>query len=226
MKRSFEVPAARSTAFAAAFALAGLLFVLYPAIRPFSSEVGMDGARAFASSSWVVAHSLGIAAFVLVALGALGLHLRLRETAGAGRTSVAVSMIWIGAGLTLPYYGAEAFGLHALGQHVLSHNDPAAVQPLAHAIRWGAGIWFVVVGLLQLAVGSILLAAAVWRSGVFARWSAIPLAAGLLLYLPQFGASQPLRVTHGMLMLAGCFWLAREIAGRRNARGSLVPALS
>ena len=226
MERSSEVRGLRSTAFVAAFALAGLSFVLYPAIRPFSSEVGMDGARAFSSPSWVVAHSLGIAAFVLVALGALGVPLRLRETASAERTTVAMSMMWIGVGLTLPYYGAEAFGLHAVGQHVLAQNDPAALQPLAHAIRWEAGIWFIVVGLLLLAVGSVLLAATVWRSGVFARWSAIPFAVGLFLYLPQFGAGQPLRVTHGVLMLAGCMWLARELAGPRTVRASLVPALN
>jgi hypothetical protein len=97
MKGSGELRGVRAAAFAAAFALAGVVFVLYPAIRPFSSEVGMDGARAFASSSWIVAHSLGILGFVFVALGALGLHARLRETPAAGRTADVRGLLLAGA---------------------------------------------------------------------------------------------------------------------------------
>jgi hypothetical protein len=40
--------------------LAGILFVLYSALRPFSDEMSLQGARAFASSQWVVAHVLAI----------------------------------------------------------------------------------------------------------------------------------------------------------------------
>lgn len=80
--------------FSAAFALSGLLFLLYPAVRPFSSEVGLDGARAFGSASWVVAHSLGIGAFILLGLGSLGLYLRLHATAVGGRMLAALTLIW------------------------------------------------------------------------------------------------------------------------------------
>ena len=198
---------------AAALAVAGLLFVLYPLLRPFSSEVGLDGARAFASSRWVLAHSFGIFAFILLGFGALGLYMRLRET-DVGRSAMgALTLMWLGVGLTLPYYGAEAFGLHAVGRRVLAQNDPSALEPLAHAIRFGAGIWFIVAGLLLLGVGGVVLAAAVWRSGRLERWSAIPLAAGLLLYLPQFGGGHSLRIAHGLVLLAGCLWLARELLG-------------
>ncbi len=193
--------------FAAAFMLAGLFFLLYPTIRPFSSEAGLDGARAFASSSWIVAHTLGILAFVLLALGALGLHQRLRDTAVAGRTLNALVLIWLGVGLTVPYYGAEVFGLHAAGQRALAENDPALVKPLIHAIRWEAGIWFIIIGLILLAVGAIILAGAIWRSGTIQRWAGVPLAAGLVLYIPQFTAPQTVRIAHGLLMLVGCCWL-------------------
>jgi hypothetical protein len=211
LPRERSAPAA-STFFAAAFTLSGLFFVLYPAVRPFSSEVGMDGARAFASSSWIVAHTLGILGFVLLGAGALGLHQRLRETAVAARSSKALVLLWVGVGLTIPYYGAEVFGLHAVGQRAIAQNDPGLVKPLAHAIRWEAGIWFIVIGLILLAVGAIVLATAVWRSGSIQRWAGVPLAAGLVLYIPQFTGPQSVRVAHGLLMLVGCCWLGWALA--------------
>ncbi len=203
--------------FATAFALSGLLFLLYPAIRPFSSEVGLEGARAFGSASWVFAHSLGIGAFILLGLGGLGLYLRLQATAVAGRMLAALTLIWIGVGLTLPYY-AEVFGLHAVGQRARAQNEPGLVKPLTHAIRWEAGIYFILLGLVLLAVAAILVAVAVWRSGVLDRWSAVPLAAGLLLYIPQFSGPQALRIAHGTLMLIGCCWLAWGVAAESPRR--------
>jgi hypothetical protein len=38
--------------------IAGVCFLLYPAIRPFSDEATLRGAEAFASSAWLLAHSL------------------------------------------------------------------------------------------------------------------------------------------------------------------------
>jgi hypothetical protein len=193
--------------FAAAFALSGLFFLLYPAIRPFSSEVGLDGARAFASSAWIVAHTLGILGFILLALASFGLYERLRDTAAGARMLKATLLLWLGAGLTIPYYGAEVFGLHAAGQRAIAQNDPALVKPLIHAIRWEAGIWFIIIGLLLLAIGAIIAATAVWRSGRIHRWAGVPLAVGLGLYIPQFTGPQGIRVAHGVLMLVGCAWL-------------------
>ena len=209
--RERSTPAA-PTLFAAAFALSGLFFLLYPTIRPFSSEVGIDGARAFASSSWIVAHTLGILAFILLGLGALGLHQRLRETTAAGRSLMALVLVWVGVGLTLPYYGAEVFGLHAVGQRALARHDAALLKSLTHSIRWTVGIWFIVIGLLMLAVGAIVLAGAIWRSGSIQRWAGVPLAVGLVLYIPQFTGPQVVRIAHGLLMLVGCCWLAWTLA--------------
>ncbi|HZE03911.1 MAG TPA: hypothetical protein VE127_01735, partial [Solirubrobacteraceae bacterium] len=216
---TIEAPAttARPSFFATCFALSGLFFVLYPAIRPFSSEVGLDGAQAFASPKWILAHSLGILGFVLLALGTLGLYLRHEGTPQAKRMLTALVTVWLGAGLTIPYYGAEVFGLHAVGQRVISQNTPALLKPLTHDIRWEAGIYFILLGLLLLAIGAILMARAVWRSGEFNRWSGVPLATGLVLYIPQFSGAQPLRVAHGLLMFAGCAWLGWELTKTRPA---------
>jgi hypothetical protein len=64
------------------------------------------------------------------------------------------------------------------------------------------------VGLLLLAVGAILAAVAIWRSGVLSRWSGVPFALGFALYIPQFFGTQPIRVVHGILLAIGCLWIA------------------
>jgi hypothetical protein len=195
--------------------LAGVCFALYPALRPFSDEQSLDGARAFASTRWLVAHSLGIAAFILLAVGLFAVYEQLKDTAASRTARSGLLLSWIGAGLVLPYYGAEVFGLHAAGQQGLTTGDTGTFDTLIHAIRWEAGVWFIIGGLLLLAVGTITFAVAVWRSAALARWSAIPLAALTALYIPQFAASQPIRVAYGIVLAGACFtlaWAARSVS--------------
>lgn len=192
---------------AAALAVAGLFFALYPAIRPFSDETSLQGATAFASDAWIVAHVSAMLGFVLVTLGLLGVRLELDRTPGAGIASLALVVTWLGVGLTLPFYGAEAFGLHAIGQEALRQNS-LTVYALANEVRTGPGLVVFLVGLTLLAVGGVTAAVAVWRSGSLPKWSGIPLALDFALYIPQFFGSQPLRVGHGVLVAAGCVWLA------------------
>ena len=195
---------------ALALAVAGVLFVLYPAIRPYSDETSLQGAVAFASSAWIVAHVLAMLGFVLVALGLLALYRTLRDTPAEGLAFLALVATWIGAGLTLPYYGAEAFGLHVLGQEAVRQQN-AAMLTLANDVRYGPGIYLFGAGLLLLGIGAILAAAAVWRSGALPRWSGILFGLAFALYIPQFFTSPPIRVAHGLLVTAGCVWLAVSI---------------
>ena len=58
---------------------------------------------------------------------------------------------------------------------------------------------------------AIALGAAVWSSGVLPRWSGVPIALGFALYIPQFFGNQPIRVAHGLVVAAGCLWLATGI---------------
>src|ERR1044072_1204764 len=86
--------------------LSGVLFVLYPALRPWQDETTVAGAHeAMGSTAWVAAHFCAMVGFVLVPIALRGL----RERIGTAPAIVA----WVGAGLVLPYYGAEDFGLHA-----------------------------------------------------------------------------------------------------------------
>ena len=78
---------------AISLALSGIFFVLYPAIRPASDESSLLGAEAFASFSWVLAHSLAMA-FVLLVWGLLGQYIRLQETTVECRAIQAFVLSW------------------------------------------------------------------------------------------------------------------------------------
>lgn len=191
----------------AALTIAGVFFVLYPAIRPFSDEVSLEGAAAFASNNWIVAHMLAMIAFTFMLIGIVGLVNGLRGTDAErlGRWALLVSVI--GVGLTLPFYGGEAYGLHAVGIEALNEQN-ATLLSLATTIRSGAGLVMFLFALLTLAAGVIILAIAIWKSGSYPRWSGSVLAFGTALYIPQFFGNQPLRIAHGVIMLIGCVWLA------------------
>jgi hypothetical protein len=202
---------------ALALAIAGVLFVLYPAIRPYSDERSLQAAAAFAANAWIVAHVLAMLGFVLVTLGLLALYGTLRGTPAERPAFVALVTYWIGAGLTLPYYGAEAFGLHVLGQEAIRQHSTAVVA-LANDVRYGPGIFLFGSGLILLGVGAVVAAVAVWRSGTLPAWSGVPFALAFALYIPQFFGSPAIRVAHGLLVTAGCLWLAVVIWGARESR--------
>ncbi len=192
---------------AVSLAVAGILFVLYPAIRPFSDETSLQGAQAFASAAWIVAHMLAMAGFILVALGLIGLHAALPNASGE-RLAFLSLIVWVvGAGLTLTFYGAEAYGLHAIGAAAVRQHNVALVS-LANDVRSGPGLVVFLVGLLVLGIASVITATAIWKSRGWPRWSGVPFALGFLLYIPQFFGNQPLRVAHGLLVASGCLWIA------------------
>jgi hypothetical protein len=185
----------------AAFAASGLLFLAYPAVRPAG-----DDAAAMASSAWVLAHLAAMIGFILLALAALGLH-RLQGDRLSLRAAV---VTWVGAGLTLPYYGAEDFGLHVVAQRSLRDHAPALME-LAGDFRYGAvPITMFGAGLALLGVGAVMTAVSVWRSGVLARWSGVPLAVAFALFIPQFFGPYPLRIAHGALIAVAGLWLSVE----------------
>lgn len=197
---------------AIALAVAGVLFILYPAIRPYEDESTLEGATAaMSSAAWVAAHLFGIVGFVLLSLGLLSLYNALSPTRAEPLAFAAMLTGWIGTGLAVPAQGAEDFGLHAAAVEAAKNRqvDLLSVvetvrQSLASALTGGTGM-------VLLAVSVVLAAVAVWRSGVLARASAIPLAVGIATYLPQLFAPPPVRIAHGVLVAIGSAWLAWEL---------------
>jgi hypothetical protein len=200
---------------ALALAVAGVLFLLYPAVRPWHDESTVDGAAAsMGSGAWVSSHFFAMIGFILVPLGLLAL----RDAIGGTLASAAVVTTWVGAGLTLPYYGAEDFGLHAIAREyargpkfdLLHTVDAFRYHPLA-VTMFG-------IGLLALGVGAVLAAVAVWRSRALPRWSGVAFGLGFALFLPQFFGPAAVRIGHGVLMAVGCLWLAAALSRARSVR--------
>jgi len=118
-----------------ALALSGLLFFLYPAVRPWHDESTVAGAVASMSSdAWVAAHLFAMLALILMPLGMLAVCVLAAGRRGAGLTLAATVIIWVGAGLTLPYYGAEDFALHAIAKQATS-GAPLDLLSLVDSIR-------------------------------------------------------------------------------------------
>jgi hypothetical protein len=190
-----------------ALGISGILFVLYPAIRPFSDEVSLSGAAAFASPEWIIAHVMAMLGFILMTFGLLGLYLYLQETTSDRLGFQGFVWSLLGTGLTLPFYGAEVFGLHAIGLEAIKQQNSDLIS-MANVVRFGPGFIMILIGLVCLAIGCILSAIGIWRSRTLPKWSGIPLALGFLLYIPQFVGTQPIRVAHGLLVAIGCLWMA------------------
>jgi hypothetical protein len=211
--------ATRIRAGAAALAAAGLLFLAYPALRPWHDEGTVAGATAsMGSNAWVTAHFFAMVAFILMPLGLLALHAALAATRAEPLALTAAVLAWIGSGLVLPYYGAEDFGLHAIAG---SAGRGADLLGLVHAVRYQPlAMTIFGTGLLLLAVAAIMVAIAVWRSHVLPRASAILFATGMALFLPQFFGPAAVRIAHGILLAAGSVILAAALwasAGRPRA---------
>ncbi len=177
-------------------------------MRPWHDESTVDGAvRSMSSNAWVAAHFFAMLGFILVPVALTAL-----------RSKWPAILFWIGAGLVLPYYGAEDFGLHAIarnGTDVLKLVEAVRYQPLAMTI-FG-------VGLLLIAVAGVWTAVAVWRDRNLPRWSASLFGLGFALFLPQFYTPAPVRIAHGALVALGCLWLAAALwrnGGDRRARVS------
>jgi hypothetical protein len=147
-----------------------------------------------------------MAGFILLALGFLGVYLRLQQEGVGRRGFLALVLCWVGAGLTLPFFGAESFGLQVIGRAAQAQGSMETLQ-MANQVRFGPGLWFIGAGLLLVAAAGILLATAIWKAGLKPRWGGIPLAAGLAVYIPQLqGATffQPIRIVVALVILAGC----------------------
>jgi hypothetical protein len=174
--------------------VAGVLFLLYPALRPWEDETTTAGAAAaMGATAWVIAHLCAMIGFILVAVALLDIN----------RTAAIV--FWIGAGLTLPYYGAEDFGLHAMA------NQPNILD-LAEDVRYNPfAMTMFGVGLLTMAAGAIIVA--VRQRTV----PAILFAVGFGLFLPQFYTPPAVRIAHGVLVGIACAWLAVGLWRQRPA---------
>lgn len=190
-------------------AVAGLSLGGYPLLRPYGPEKGLAGAHDFASPAWLAAHVLGMVGFVSLALAA-------RSAAGSsdpwpwsGRPiRVMETRLWLAVAFLLPYYGAEAYGLHELGRYAVHDGDPGVLD-VADAFRYAPfEVSTFAAGLLLLGLVGVQLARGLWHSGGLGRAGGLLAGLGLVTYLPQFFGAPEARMTHGVVLAAGLVLLA------------------
>jgi hypothetical protein len=189
----------------------GALVLLFPALRPWPDESVATPAlaRAMASDRWIVAHLCGAAAIALWPFAAA----QVARLLPAGRTArAAVLTGGTGAALVLPYFGAEIFAIHELAGRAVTTWDPTFLDSIDAIRLQPVAATMFASGLLLLATSGVVLAVAWWqaRDGAV-RWAAVPLAAALVLFLPQFFTGEPVRVAHGVLAGLAAWLLAATV---------------
>ena len=201
----------RPTLAAVCLGLSGVLFIVYPVLRPRGDGSGAASVAAFASPAWLGAHLCAVVGFIGVAIGLLGLRDALAGYLGGRLASIAMLLWWPGAGLVLTYYGAEAYALNALGGWVERTRDFDLLD-LATAIRMNpVQLTIFGIGLVLLAAAAVLTAVSVLRSGAMPPGSGLVFALGFLTYLPQFFAPDWVRIVHGVITGLGCLVLAVQL---------------
>lgn len=202
----------------------GVLMAIYLLVRPYGDAAGgqtLEAAQAFASPWWIAAHVCGLLALVSFAWLALSVS----ELAGGAAAAVARWSGLAGAALVLPYYGAETFGLHAVGARALA-GDPAALELVDPIRNQPVAITMFGIGLLSLALSGVMTALASQRSGlVTPTWAAWPVGLGMALVLPQFFLAPGGRMAFGVAYVVAAAALVVAVTRRsvrREGPGSLV----
>lgn len=205
-------------------ALAGVLFALFPLTRPWQDATGTDAGLVAATASgwWIPSHLFGALAFICVAVATTAVLGVLMKGPGEPAARGMALLAMLGAGLVLPFYGAESFGLHVIAVSA-ELSDAASRVALMDAVRNDPfALTTFGLGLLVMAAAGILLAVAVRRAGQGTALPAISVAVLLALYLPQFFGPPWMRIAHGLLLGISLLLLAtwHSAAARRELAAS------
>jgi len=202
------------TTTAIALAISGVSFAAYPALRPYGPESGLAGAADFGATAWLVAHVLGMVGFVSLAFALRSASVAPPWPWSGQPVRRAETRMWLAVALLLPYYGAEAYGLNALGRYATEHGD-AGVIDVADAFRYAPfEMTTFALGLFLLVLVGGRLAHGLWRSGRLARTGGVLAGLGLATYLPQFFGTPEVRIAHGVVLGLGLVLTA--LATRRT----------
>jgi len=207
---------------AVALGLCGLLFAVFPFVRPFftldvfSPNVAAMASGPLASASWLIAHLLLVAAFALLPCALLAIYAALAGGPAESRALRGVILGVAGTGFVVPALGVEVFAMPVIARLYL--DGVTGVAPALRWIYWGPMTLVMIVGLIMLAVGAIELARATWQSGVLPRWAGVALAAGLALWLPLL--PRAVRIVDGLTIGVSALWLAWAM-WRKAARASV-----
>ena len=191
--------------------LSSVALAVFPLIRPFfpfdpttPAETLAGASRAVTSARWLIAHYLALAGFVLLLCVLPALYTRLAAAGVEARARRATLLSGVGVALILPTLGVELYALPAIGRLYL--DGQLAVAALVGLIYRGAAVLVMLLGLLLLALGAVIFARAVGKTGALPRWAAVTYAVGLAFWCPLL--PPPVRIVDGLLIGAGGLGLA------------------
>jgi len=209
--------------------LSSVALAVFPLIRPFfpfdpttPAETLAGASRAVTSARWLIAHYLALAGFVLLLYVLPALRMRLAAAGVEARARRATLLSGVGVGLILPTLGVELYALPAIGRLYL--DGQLAVAELVGLIYRGAAVLVMLLGLLLLAIGAVIFARAVGKTGALPRWAAVTYAVGLGFWCPLL--PPPVRIVDGLLIGVGGLGLAWALRRSPPQRPSPHPTLS
>lgn len=211
----------------AGLAVSGLAFAAYPVLRPYGPEAGAAFADDLASPLWLTAHVLGMVGFAALAFALRALVATGTPWQWSGRPLREVeTRMWLALALLLPYYGAEAYGLSAVGR--FAQDGDTGVLAVAESFRYAPfEVGTFSAGLLLLVLVGGRIVHGTWAAGGTTRVGGLLAGLGLATYLPQFFTAPAMRMSHGVILGIGLVLLARA-AGRQPRvtidPGALEPA--
>jgi hypothetical protein len=209
--------------------LSSVALAVFPLIRPFfpfdpttPAETLAGASRAVTSARWLIAHYLALAGFVLLLCVLPALYMRLAAAGVEARARRATLLSGVGVALILPTLGVELYALPAIGRLYL--GGQLAVAELVGLIYRGAAVLVMLLGLLLLALGAVIFARTVGKTGALPRWAAVTYAVGLAFWCPLF--PPPVRIVDGLLIGVGGLGLAWALRRSLPEPTTPHPALS
>ena len=176
---------------------AGVFMAAYLLIRHYgdaTSPTSAEAADAFASTRWIIAHVCGILAVASVAR----LVLRLSDVLESGIAQVGRWSGLAGAVLVLPYYGAETFGLYAVGTRAVE-GDMSALDLVGDIRDNLTALAMFGIGLVLLALSGIAIAATWQGHRLTPSWAAWPLGVLIAVFAAQFYLPPAGRISYGII---------------------------
>jgi hypothetical protein len=90
---------------------------------------------------------------------------------------------------------------------------------LINAVRFGPGIIFIILGLFLIGIAAIFLSRVIWNSQLVSRWSGLPIAVGLVIYIPILQGDpifRIIRIIDGLLIFIGCAGIVISLMKKRK----------
>jgi hypothetical protein len=196
---------------AVSLGLSSLALAVFPLVRPFfpfdprtPAETLAGASRAVTSAPWLIAHYIALLGFILLLCVLPAVAARLAAPGVESRARRATVLSGLGVALILPTLGVEIYVLPAIGRLYLDGH--VAVAELVGLIYRGGAVLVMLLGLLLLAIGAVIFARAVAKSGALPKWAAVTYAVGLAFWCPLF--PPPVRIVDGLLIGIGGIGLA------------------